>query len=283
MTKISLGTAQWGLNYGIANSTGIPSLSDINDLISYARVNKICMLDTANTYGEVESKLGKIGIDDFDTITKVSVSKGQSAKIENLVKTSSLNMKLNSIYGCLVHNPQELLKDSKIWEALKKEKERGIISKIGYSVYEPEVLNRLLDKNMFPDIVQLPYSILDRKFERAINFLKHEKVEIHVRSVFLQGVYFLELNKLPVTLQPLKKPLKKINSICKVNSLSMLELCLSFVSKNNNIDFVVMGVENLGQLVQINDFFQKSNKLKLVDDSTLDFSFDQKLLNPTNW
>ena len=93
----------------------------------------------------------------------------------------------------------------------------------------------------------------------------------------------MELNKLPVTLQPLKKPLKKINSICKVNSLSMLELCLSFVSKNNNIDFVVMGVENLGQLVQINDFFQKSNKLKLVDDSTLDFSFDQKLLNPTNW
>ena len=70
------------------------------------------------------------------------------------------------------HNPQELLKDSKIWEALKKEKEREIISKIGYSVYEPDVLNRLLDKNMFPDIVQLPYSILDRKFERAINFFK---------------------------------------------------------------------------------------------------------------
>ena len=213
MTKISLGTAQWGLNYGIANSTGIPSLNDINDLICYARRNKICMLDTANTYGEVESKLGKIGIDDFDTVTKVSVSKGQSAKIENLIKTSSLNMKLNSIYGCLVHNPQELLKDSKIWEALKKEKEREIISKIGYSVYEPDVLNRLLDKNMFPDIVQLPYSILDRKFERAINFLKHEKVEIHVRSVFLQGLYFLELNKLPVALKPLKKSIAFVKLI----------------------------------------------------------------------
>ena len=283
MTKISLGTAQWGLNYGISNSTGIPSLEDINNLICYARLNKIIMLDTANSYGEVESKLGKIGIYDFDTVTKISVLKGQSNKIENLVKISILNMKLNSVYGCLVHNPQELLKDSKIWEALKKEKEKGIISKIGYSVYEPEVLNRLLEKNMFPDIVQLPYSILDRKFERSITFLKHEKVEIHVRSVFLQGLYFLELNKLPITLKPLKKSLTKINNICKINSLSMLELCLSFVSKNNNIDFVVMGVENLEQLIQINDFFQKGNKLKTVDDSTLDFSFDQKLLNPTNW
>ena len=260
-----------------------PSLEDINNLICYARLNKIIMLDTANSYGEVESKLGKIGIYDFDTVTKISVLKGQSNKIENLVKISILNMKLNSVYGCLVHNPQELLKDSKIWEALKKEKEKGIISKIGYSVYEPEVLNRLLEKNMFPDIVQLPYSILDRKFERSITFLKHEKVEIHVRSVFLQGLYFLELNKLPITLKPLKKSLTKINNICKINSLSMLELCLSFVSKNNNIDFVVMGVENLEQLIQVNDFFQKGNKLKTVDDSTLDFSFDQKLLNPTNW
>ena len=93
----------------------------------------------------------------------------------------------------------------------------------------------------------------------------------------------MELNKLPVALKPLKKPLKKINSICKVNSFSMLELCLSFVLKNNNIDFAVMGVENLEQLVQINDFFHKSKKLKIVDDCNLDFSFDQKLLNPTNW
>ena len=283
MTKISLGTAQWGLNYGISNSSGIPSIKDIKNLISFARANKITMLDTANSYGEVESKLGEIGIDDFDTITKIHVSKGQSNKIEILIKFSIHNMGLNSIYGCLVHNPQELLKDSKIWEALKKEKDKKRITKIGYSVYEPEVLSRLLEKNMFPDVVQLPYSILDRKFESLIKFLKEEKVEIHARSIFLQGLYFLKLNKLPATLKPLKKPLKKIKNISRINSLTMLELCISFVLKNNNIDFVVVGVENLEQLKEIKNFFQTGIKLKKVDDSILNLSFDKKLLNPTNW
>lgn len=284
MTKISIGTAQWGLNYGISNTTGIPSYKHLTEILDYARTNKIKMLDTAALYGEAESKLGKVGCDNFWIVTKITIQNHKnSTSIKRSIQNSLKRLNQNSIYGCLIHNPEALINNQKEWFELQNEKNNGSVLKVGYSIYDVNTLEALFKGGMIPDIIQFPYNILDRKFERHMDLLKKHKVEIHVRSVFLQGLYFMNINEIPKKLEPLKETLKKLKSLCKSKSISMLDLCLSFVLKNNNIDFIVMGVENLEQLVQINDFFHKSKKLKIVDDSTLDFSFDQKLLNPRNW
>ncbi len=284
MTKISIGTAQWGLNYGISNTTGIPSYKHLTEILDYARTNKIKMLDTAALYGEAESKLGKVGCDNFWIVTKITIQNHKnSTSIKRSIQNSLKRLNQNSIYGCLIHNPETLINNQKEWFELQNEKNNGSVLKVGYSIYDVNTLEALFKGGMIPDIIQFPYNILDRKFERHMDLLKKHKVEIHVRSVFLQGLYFMNINEIPKKLEPLKETLKKLKSLCKSKSISMLDLCLSFVLKNNNIDFIVMGVENLEQLVQINDFFHKSKKLKIVDDSTLDFSFDQKLLNPRNW
>lgn len=284
MTKISIGTAQWGLNYGISNTTGIPSYKGLTEILDYARTNKIKMLDTASLYGEAESKLGNVGCDDFRIVTKITIQNHKnSSSIKSSIQNSLKRLNQNSVYGCLIHNPEALINNQKEWFELQNEKNKGSVLKVGYSIYDVKTLEALFKGGMIPDIIQFPYNILDRKFESHMDLLKKHKVEIHVRSVFLQGLYFMKINKIPKKLEPLKETLKKLKSLCKSKSISMLDLCLSFVLKNNNIDFVVMGVENLEQLVQINDFFQKSNRLKIVDDFNLDFSFDQKFLNPTNW
>ncbi len=283
MTKISIGSAQWGSEYGISNISGIPSLETINKIITYAKSNGIKMIDTAGIYGNAESKIGENISYDFDIVSKIIVNEGDSSEIKNLVNDSLLKLKLNSIYGCLVHNPKELLKDSKIWEALKNEKREGKIKKIGYSVYEPKELQMLFKKKLIPDMIQLPYNILDRKFESYIDSLKKKKIEIHIRSVFLQGLYFMDADCLPVKLLPLKNPLTKLKKLCNSWSISMLELCLYFVLKNKNIDYIIVGVESLQQLKQINKVFKNNDCPLDTQLFDLNFTFNKNLLNPSNW
>lgn len=283
MAKISIGSAQWGSEYGISNISGIPSSNTVNKIITYANSNNIRMIDTARAYGNAESKIGETISNDFDIVSKIIVNEENSSKIKNLVNDSLLKLKINSIYGFLIHNPKELLKDTKTWEALKNEKSEGKIKKIGYSVYEPKDLQMLFKKKLIPDIVQLPYNILDRKFESYIDSLKKKKIEIHVRSVFLQGLYFMDANCLPSKLLPLRNPLIKLKKLCKSRSISMLELCLSFVLKNKNIDYIIVGVESLQQLIQINKVFKNNDNSLKAKWFDLNFSCNENLLNPSNW
>ena len=283
MAKISIGTAQWGLEYGISNVSGIPSSTIINEIINYARINNIKMIDTAGAYGNAEFKLGENRINDFNIVSKIYVKKGDAFRVEDSVKDSLFNLKLKSIYGCLIHNPEELLSDTKIWEAFKILKNKGLIKKIGYSVYDNKNLRMLLKNKIIPDIVQLPYNILDRKFENEIDLLKKEKIEIHVRSIFLQGLYFMDPNNLPSNLEPLSEPLNKLKKFCKSRAISMLELCLSFVLKHKKIDYIVVGVESLKQLKQINDVYINNNFSLNTESIGLNFSFNKNLLNPSKW
>ena len=138
-------------------------------------------------------------------------------------------MNSNPIYACLFHDIEDILSDSSKWNQLKFEKERGKISKIGYSLYYPKQLDKLLQKGFIPDIVQLPYSVLDRKFEPYFRILRDLGSEIHVRSIFLQGLYFLNIDRLSDYFNPIKKDLKFINKIAEDLNLDLLDLLIQFV------------------------------------------------------
>ena len=155
--------------------------------------------------------------------------------------------------------------------------------KVGYSLYETKELDYLIKKNIFPDIIQLPYSILDRKFETYFKFLKQKGVEIHCRSVYLQGLYFLDPNVLKGNLVKLKKSLLRLAEICKNYSTSVLEISTLFALQNKFIDFVVLGVENENQL---NEIIKVSTNKKKLNDAFLEakkIKVQKKLLNPVNW
>ena len=136
---------------------------------------------------------------------------------------------------------------------------------------------------MKPDLVQIPYNILNQKFEPYLEKLKSLNTEIHVRSIFLQGLVFKPLFKIPLQLYSLKPALREINELCESLGLTKLELLLGFVLNNPNIDFVVVGVETKNQLEEIfkaqeRDIIKaKRNKIRAI------YVKDNKLLNPNNW
>tara|TARA_B100001059_G_C17769003_1_gene547292 strand:+ start:637 stop:1485 length:849 start_codon:yes stop_codon:yes gene_type:complete len=280
--KLALGTVQFGMNYGINNQVGSPSDKNIYNILNFAFKNGIKTLDTAVAYGNSQKRLGEILKNEFQIISKFSGVYNFRDLENELLKSLSL-LKINLIYGFMFHNADELIENPKMWNFLKKLKASNKIKKIGFSIYNEKQLNTILDLGIIPDIVQLPYSILDRRLENSLIKLKLNNVEVHVRSVFLQGLYFKDVNNLPKNLLPLRSNLKKMHGICKSNNIKMSTLALNFVKQNKNIDKIVIGADSPEQIIEniesmnynlSQDIIKLLYKINVVE---------KKLLNPVNW
>jgi len=280
--KIALGTVQWGLDYGIANKSGIPLDQDLKAILEFAKQIGINMFDTAIQYGNAEERIGKLLNKRDKIVTKIG-GFTQSNNINYQLKLSLKRLKKKSLYGCLFHSYKELANNPIFWDQLNEIKNKGTIKKIGYSIYEPEELEHLLMMKMKPDLVQIPYNILNHKFEPYLEKLKSINTEIHVRSIFLQGLLFKPLTEIPPQLSGLKPALREINELCENLELTKLELLLGFILYNPNIDFAVIGVETKNQLEEIFKSQEgKTNKAKINKIPAI-YVKNNKLLNPTNW
>jgi aryl-alcohol dehydrogenase-like predicted oxidoreductase len=281
--KLALGTVQFGMPYGVNNKSGVPTEIELKQIFETATKASITLLDTASAYGNAEEKIGEHVANNFNIVSKFSrVTKKE--EFQKMLNTSLGKLRSSSIYGYLAHNAENLIEYPFIWDLLLDSREKGHIRKIGFSLYTTDQLEKLLSLKILPDLVQLPYSMLDRKFEKGIFLLKQNGCEIHVRSVFLQGLYFMDPERLPLKLASLKEPLKQLESLCKNYQIESAQLALNFVISNLNIDKVVIGVDNVEQLEKniaavntwknIPDIWEKVNSIKIAN---------QELLNPVNW
>jgi aryl-alcohol dehydrogenase-like predicted oxidoreductase len=282
-SKLMLGTVQFGLNYGINNSNGIPNDDVFEDILNSAAKSTIKLLDSAPSYGNAEERIGKYNLGRFGIVSKFSNVFHQKELIK-LLQTTLDNLNTHQLYGYISHNTDELIANPVIWDWLKQEKEKSKIKKIGFSLYSVNQLELLLEKQMVPDIIQFPYNILDRRFKPYLSELVNVGVEIHTRSVYLQG--FLQMNptQVPRNLMPLTPYLKKVREIALKNNLTIGQLCLGFATNNTLINKVVIGVENITQLTENIDLCGNTTLTNDVINEILSIEVnDKNLLNPVNW
>jgi len=282
-----LGTAQFGFDYGISNSIGELSQTMVNDVLKFSKLNSICALDTAAAYGNSEKKIGNSGLSkDFTISTKLpSLINISSSKVSNYVEdkvTNSLNnLKCETIDSLLIHSLEDLNHHRhRIWDSLIKLKEKGIIKNIGYSVYTPLELEGCY-KTFKPDIIQIPYSILDKEFEKLgwLNILYTDEVRVHVRSIFLQGLLLMDITKQIKLFPKFASKWKELENFRTKNNLSALQLCLSCVKSNNKFEDYIVGFSSKAELDQI-----LKNLNNIPDISYPDFSCsDANLIYPYNW
>lgn len=279
--KIGLGTVQWGLNYGISNSNGIPSDEELKLISTLASNNDIDCLDTATGYGNAEERIGINLSSSFKIVTKIGKVKSE-IDLKNQLNKSFTNLKRSAIYGCLFHDYKELINNKDLWKALSDQKSQGKIKKIGYSLYAPNELQQLLELNYIPDIIQIPFNVFDRKFSPYFNFLKEKNVEIHARSIFLQGLLLKSEKSIPEKVKGLKEEISLLNTIADDAKKSLLEVCLGYVKQQTSIDKLILGIETSNQLKQIlsadTNLTQKT--LEIIDNIQVR---EKKLLNPSTW
>jgi aryl-alcohol dehydrogenase-like predicted oxidoreductase len=281
--KFALGTVQFGISYGISNDLGIPDDSELKRIFDIAFLNGITVLDTAPAYGNAEERIGVLSENRFNVVTKfVNVANRQA--LRDTLEQSIQRIKAEQLYAYMAHNSDELISKPDLWDCLRNEREKGRIKKIGYSLYTTDQLEQLLLLEMKPDIVQLPYNLIDRKFENYLPELKSYGTEIHIRSVFLQGLFFMDTESLPEKLQPLKSTHLEIKRLCIENNLTISQLLLSYVNHHPLINKIVVGVASAKQLLEnIRDITTERLSNDLLDQIKLITVADAALLNPVNW
>jgi hypothetical protein len=284
--KIVIGTAQFGLNYGINNQTKF-NFSEKEQILHKAFDLGVRTIDTAISYGNSEKVLGQIGISNWNTITKLPTFKEtkyeKSEWVKKEIHNSLKRLNINQFEGVLFHNPDELkIKENiNLYHGLRKLQEEGLIKKIGFSIYNIEQAEFLLKKFDF-EILQVPYNVFDRRFdnEKINNELKAKKIELHARSIFLQGLLLMELNKIPENFKFWKNLFLDWNKFLLDSNTNALDACIALTLNNKNFSKVLIGVDNLIQIEEIASSVKNVKQLYLPENLSTN---DINLINPQNW
>lgn len=286
MSRLALGTAQFGLSYGIANQDGQVTRSAAKAMLQLAAANDVDMLDTAIAYGESETCLGDVGTKGFKLVTKLSAVPDGCADVRNWVQgqiaASLTRLGVNALYGLMLHRPHQLLgtEGKALYQILQDLKETGLVQKVGVSVYAPSELEALIPQYRF-DLVQAPFNLVDRRLHTTgwLQRLKDEGVEIHARSAFLQGLLLMSRADIPAKFAPWVGLWDKWHNWLACNSVTAVQACLAYPLSFPETDRVVVGADNVSQLEQI---INAATSVAPVDLPDLHCDAED-LINPARW
>lgn len=289
INKIAIGSAQFGMDYGISNSTGQVSVEEVNKIFSIARQYGVNAVDTAQVYGNSEIVIGGC-LSQFKKPPKITTKlffEDQSLDTRTLLHKSFLNLKCDSVYGVLLHSFKDFKSNGNLINDLQELKNKGLINKVGFSLYDVEDLQYLIYHAVEFDIVQVPYNVFDQRFLPYFALLKDMGVEIQTRSAFLQGLFFLDRNYIPQSiLTQVTEPLDRLYKISAKMNVSISDMCLYFCFCNSDIDTVVLGVDNTEQFLDnIKSVLSFNEKFLGFDTNVLKkFALeDENVILPYNW
>ena len=281
--KLILGTVQFGLPYGINNPNGllIPE-KEVHEIFQKAHSYGINFLDTAAAYGKAESRIGTFHKNKqlFQIITKFNKIGNNWAES---LRTSLDRMNIASVNTVMFHSFEGFLDNRNNLSKINSTKGR-LYKKLGVSVYTNEELLSLKEVGEV-EVIQLPFNLLDNDFQRGsiLKQLKDSGKEIHTRSCFLQGLFFMDTENLPGNLKGLSPYLRKIKNIAKENNIEAGHMALQYVLDKNYIDGVLFGVDSIEQLNQNIQWANKKLSKEIFTQIDEIKVLDPGLLNPSQW
>lgn len=272
--KLGLGTVQFGLDYGISNRGGMTPRNEVSKMLRMARDAGVRCLDTAPAYASSEEALGEClpAHHEFQIVTKTLKS---DLPLGEVLQTSLARLRVPSVYGLLVHDADTL--DDAMYSELRRARDAGLVEKIGVSVYTAAQIDHVLGRFAI-DLIQVPLSLVDQRLLRSghLDRLKEHSVEIHARSIFLQGLLLMPPASLPSHFDSVRTALADL----KDQFGSVLVAALSFVLSLPQIDRAIVGACNTTELSQLIDAANAPKRI--VDAARLAWS-DEQILNPAKW
>lgn len=284
--RLALGTAQVGMPYGVANRSGKIGRDETSAILNRAWGAGLDTLDTAIAYGDSEQQLGQVGVSGWTVITKLPPIPNGAADItgwvRDVVRGSLQRLNISSLGGLLLHRPKDLLDPygGTLYRALLAIRDEGLADKIGVSVYGPDEVDALWPRFQL-DLVQIPLNILDRRFGKSgwLTRLHEAGLEIHIRSIFLQGLLLMGSSSRPPYFNRWQALWSHWHRWLNDQQLSPMQACLGFALSQPGIERVVVGVDSLSHLEGI---LGSVKALRAAPPDALT-SEDPDLINPSRW
>lgn len=288
--RLVLGTVQLGMPYGINNKIGKPDFSSACDIVNSAFSQGIRRFDTAQGYGDSEAVLGRV-FDKLKVGTQAKVySKlhpGMDFNREDAVRESledSLSrLRISQLEGLLLHNEENLrFWDKGLGQSLRKLVVKGKVKFIGVSFYSPQKALQALDIDGI-DMIQVPANILDRRFEEAGVFKKARECgkDVLVRSIFLQGLLLMPLDRVPDSLKDALPYLEQLEQLAQSMKLTRLELALGYAAQRWPESLIIFGAESSKQVTDNVRTFTSDAASKI--DENIFKNIPENIVNPVLW
>jgi aryl-alcohol dehydrogenase-like predicted oxidoreductase len=279
--RLGLGTAQFGLAYGVANAEKTPRAEASGALEEAVRCG-FALLDTAPAYGGAEELLGELGAaSNLRVVTKTPAA--GDTPIASALDASLARLRAPKAYALLEHRPALLLgaQGARRFTELARLRGEGRVEKIGAAVYTRAEIDALQGRFAL-DVIQLPLSILDQRLLRdgTLARLKERGVEVHARSLLLQGALALDTQTLPRFLAPLAPAFVRTDAEAQQRALTRFELAIAFVASLPEVDVAIVGAVSRAQVAEI-----AAAALLQVPPSELAALAvdDPELLDPSRW
>ena len=294
ISKLCLGTVQFGLDYGIANQNGEVSQNEVNNILKYVLFKDINCFDTGSMYGNSEEKIGNfIKKENKNTPYIISKIKSDFFQLEYKDSIKEIENSLNllstsTLFALLLHNIEAIEnwkdRDTELINILKQ---KNKIKYFGVSIYTDEEFTLALE-NDDVNIIQIPFNLLD---QRAItnDWLSRARKKnklIFIRSIYLQGLILMDIDNIPSHLNSAKKYLEIVEKVSEKLNLTKNELALSFVNQMADNSILLFGCDNIKQTRENIDNF---NNLPILDDETVKHlasslsNIDEYIYNPSKW
>ncbi|MCL2477990.1 MAG: aldo/keto reductase [Treponema sp.] len=273
VSAMSLGTVQLGMNYGIANREGKPDRDKSFTILSAAVEEGITAIDTARAYGDSEEVIGSWfkahpGLaEKLFVTTKLSaglpggssasdVEKAMTASVE----TSLLNLGLRKVNCLMLHNAADMITHGPaVAAAMRHLVAGGLTDMAGVSVYHPHEIDTVLKDDIYR-AVQLPMSVFDLRFLKsgALERLQAANIHIFVRSVFFQGLLFLDPQSVedPDLVRFAVPYIKKLNQLSQNSGMGAAQFAVTFLRDIKGIASLVLGADNPAQVKQNSALFE---------------------------
>ena len=274
LSKIGIGTANFTQKYGILSCD---DAIDVDLTVKLAVNSGIDTFDTAFAYGDFPSLLCD-NLSNLRIITKFSVLDNYDDIFQKMKDAKEQN-NFDGYYGLLIHDPQNLaeVNKSELLSLFDKLRENDLVKKIGISVYDLNDLEN--SRNIIdPDIIQIPLNPLNQIFvdDNFIDYVEKKEVEVHARSLFLQGV--LLSDRLPLSLRDLE-PLWRLYMEITKPFKSRLEALLSWAFTHKWVSKWVLGVSSVADLIEIIE--SKSQAEPHLFSALKDMT--HSMADPRNW
>jgi len=284
LSKIILGTAQFGLKYGINNPVGKASVKEVAQILYYAKSVGINTLDTAAAYGDAEEKIGNYHLENKPFLVNTKLDKVSGIDWESSIQQSLEKLRIPIAETVMFHSFQAYHQQKQNLPNIIAKGKGIYFNQIGVSVYTNEELTQLINDE-YIEVIQLPFNLLDNESLKGniLRRLKEKDKTIHVRSVFLQGLFYKDLEQLPVNLSALKPYLHEIHYIASTEIIDIGVLAIQYVYSKTYIDGIIIGVDNKVQLEKnIQAVNQTVNREIFEQIDTIKVN-QSELLNPSKW
>lgn len=285
-SRLALGTAQFGLPYGVANSLGQVPVDDVAAILSLARGSGCDTLDTAVGYGDSEARLGALGVGGFQVVTKLAGVPPGAVEIErwvvDTVAASLERLRIDALHGVLLHRPHDLRgkHGAAIVRGLERAQAEGLVRKIGVSVSSPSDLDAVHDR-MSLQIVQAPFNVFDRRLAATgwLDRLAAGGVEVHARSIFLQGALLMPRQARPAMFGAWEGLWSAWEQWLRDTGQTALRACVAHALHQPGLARIVVGVDSLRHWVEVLDAAGSAP----VDAPAALATDDAMLIEPFRW